>query len=211
MKWTQIAVLLSIVGLGSSQAGATMIGVDYMRVYDSGGLIFADEFDNGVFDTPVPWYVGRGSPGPESGSTLILNNQDIIVAAIYPTSGSPVSLSAHFDLTEFPLGAAAAIVLGGEGQDKITLVVGSPGIVSMGDESSALGALDLGAIQSVDLTLVWNGDGTVKGIANGLTIYEGENSLTTPQGIAALVVPEPVSVGLMVVGSLGYAVSRRRK
>lgn len=196
------ALFLSMVV--SATSAQTLVDLDSVFASASGVEIFSDGFDNDVLG--AEWFTLGTTPGPESGTVLRMDAGDFILRLV---DGEATTVGATMNLTQFPAGSAASLILSAGGGDSLTLTV-EPSSVSLADEFGDLGsiALDPGSVAVMSVILGANG---ILAIVNGQTVFIGaEGNLGGPvSSVAFSVVPEPATIGLLSMGLFGL-IRRKR-
>lgn len=205
-----LALLTVVVGLQS--ASATEIGLDLVIVANP-DPITGDAFDNGVYDVP-PWATILGSPGPEAGETLALHHGDFIFQGLSTNPEALLSAYSLLQLTDFPAGSFASMILfGDEGGELLSLGV-LPGFAVLTDGSGAtLGGVALPPSADADLLLVLGANGSIFASVDDVVVFDGapEVLFGPVTGLGISVVPEPATLGLLVLGCVAMGARRLRR
>lgn len=208
----QSRIILALLALaaGVPSASATLVGLDEVLVGNP-NAIAGDNFADGIFSTP-PWFVVSGSPGPEAGETLTMHNGDKIYLGFTTNPTANTVAFSLMQLTDFPTGSFAEMILYGVQENDFLSLGVSPGLAVLRDGTGAtLGsvALPLSSVASLELTIVPFGH--LSASVNGVSVYDEKPAQDFGEvtGLGISVVPEPATLGLLGLGCVFMGVRRR--
>lgn len=194
----RLAILvITGVSIGLSGAAAqTTVNLDFVGA-TNGVSIFEDSFDNGILDMP-PWFVLGGAPGPEAGTTLRMHGGDFMVANIPANPNFDLSVRALMNLTSFPAGSFAALMIfGDDAGERFSLGAIPGGALFLDAGGSTLGFAALPPSPTANLVIDLSVKGMLHATANGIDVYNGETNIGKVVGVGILVVPEPGTIVLL--------------
>lgn len=198
-----VAVALAV----AAPALATQIQADFVAVLNGGAAVFGDNFDNGVLDSP-PWFA-VGTPGPESGTSLPMRGGDSITAGIQVNREFDVQGVAQLILDDFGAGSQATLILFGQAPgDQVSLTL-IPGAAIFGDETGPLSVVAVPASNIPFLSILATPAGNLTATVDGVTVFDAPNIFSPASGISLTVVPEPATLGLLLIGATGLLIRRR--
>ncbi|MBI4717868.1 MAG: PEP-CTERM sorting domain-containing protein [Planctomycetes bacterium] len=204
-----LALVCAAVDASLAFAGAgTEVGLD-LAVVNNGDPVFVDQFDTGTLETP-PWVVLTGTPGPESGSALAMRGGDFIALPVTLNPTVDSAIVAALNLTSFPAGSAASLVLFGDQPGELVTLTAAPGAVTLDEGGTPLANAGLPPLGAVALGLILEANGSLIAGVNDQILFHGPVAFGPITAMGVAVVPEPATLalaGLVVT----VALARRRR
>lgn len=207
---SRIFLALLALAAGTPSASATLVGLDTVLVGNP-EIIAGDTFDNGVYDVP-PWFTVAGSPGPEVGETLAMHGGDFIYLGLNTNPTASTLAFSVMQLTDFPVGSSASMILFGEQPGAMLSLGVTPGLAILTDGTGAiLGSAPLPPSSEATLFLSVVPFGHFVASVNGVSVFDEKpaQDFGVVTGLGISVVPEPATLGLLGLGCVFMGIRRR--
>lgn len=202
----RIIMALLALAAGAPSASASVIGLDLVLVGNP-DPIAGDGFDNGVFDG---WLVVSGAPSPEAGTTLTMRGGDFILLGVPTNPLLDTSAFASMELTDFPAGSVASLIVFGDTPGELLSLGVAPGAAFLSDGLGAvLGIAALPPSPTANLLINIGANDSLVASVDGVIVYDQVLDFGPVTAVGISVVPEPATLGLLGLGCLFMGVRRR--
>ncbi len=201
-------ILAALVVLPAVQA-EPIVAIDFVFVNDGTGPAYGDDFNDGVLGPE--WEVVDGTPGPEVGTVLEMNENDFIINTTPIAQGVDVTVAALLTENLGPEDFVFLVLFGDNREDFFAVGLTDQAVFAT-DENLAPLSIDGYIGPTVGFKLIYNATTSVLTVtSNDTTIFDDVPNLDG--GVAEVgfvVIPEPATLPLIVFAAAWLMVPRRR-